>query len=165
MIIRIAKNNDLEALVSIYNQAIVAGFQTADMEPMTISDRKEWFESHAPKQYPIFVAEIDKQVAGYLSISPYRPGRRAVRYTAELSYYVHNSFQRRGIASNLMRQAIDICPSIGIKTLFAILIDRNSPSIKLLEKFGFEKWGFLPGVSDFDGVEAGHLYYGLRVQK
>jgi phosphinothricin acetyltransferase len=55
------------------------------------------------------------------------------------------------------------CYKLGIKTLFAIVIDANEASIKLMEKCGYEKWGHLPGVAIFDGVEAGHLYYGKRV--
>jgi phosphinothricin acetyltransferase len=52
---------------------------------------------------------------------------------------------------------------LGIKTLFAIILDDNEASVKLIEKCGYEKWGHLPGVAVFDGVEAGHLYYGKRV--
>ena len=35
-----------------------------------------------------------------------------------------------------------MCPSLQIKTLFAILIDSNHESIRLLEKHGFEKITF-----------------------
>jgi phosphinothricin acetyltransferase len=58
-----------------------------------------------------------------------------------------------------------MCPSLQIKTLFAILIDTNQASIRLMEKYGFEKWGYMPRVAEFDGVEAGHFYYGLRIDK
>ena len=47
--------------------------------------------------------------------------------------------------------------------LFAIILDSNQGSIRLLEKYGFKKWGHLPRVADFDGIEVGHLYYGLRI--
>jgi phosphinothricin acetyltransferase len=55
------------------------------------------------------------------------------------------------------------CSKLGIKTLFAIILDDNEASVKLIEKCGYKKWGHLPGVAVFDGVEAGHLYYGKRV--
>ena len=45
------------------------------------------------------------------------------------------------------------------------IIDNNTASIRQLEKYGFEKWGHLPRVAVFDGVEVGHLYYGLRIEK
>ena len=164
MNIRIAKLEDIGAIIRIYNQAIAAGQKTADIKPVTIDERKKWFSEHTPDKYPIFVAQDKNEIIGYLTISAYRPGREALRYTAEVSYYVHSDHHRRGIASNLLRHAIEMCPSLQIKTLFAILLESNQGSIKLLEKFGFEKWGYMPRVADFDGIEVGHLYYGLRLE-
>ena len=163
MKIRIAELEDLESIVEIYNQAVKAGQKTADTSPVTVKDRLQWFQNHTPEKYPIVVAEIENKVVGYLTISAYRPGRVAVRYTAEVSYYIHFDYHRKGIASKLLKHALDICSSLNIKTLFAILLDSNHGSYKLLEKYGFEKWGHMPAVADFDGVEVGHYYYGLRV--
>lgn len=165
MNIRIARMEDLGALVEIYNQAIAVGQKTADLTPVSVEDRKAWFEQHAPSQYPLLAAEQDGVILGYLTLSPYRPGRMALRHTAEVSYYVHFEHHRQGVASQLLREAIDLCPALQIRTLFAILIDSNQASVRLLEKFGFEQWGHLPRVAEFDGVEFGHLYYGLRVAK
>ncbi len=163
MNIRIAKIEDLEAIVNIYNQAIAVGHKTADTTPVTIDGRKKWFDEHTPDKYPILVAQDNDEVIGYLTISSYRPGREALRYSAEVSYYIHFDHHRKGIASKLLQEAIKICPSLQIKTLFAILIDNNHGSVQLLEKFGFKKWGHMPLIAEFDGIEVGHLYYGLRI--
>jgi L-amino acid N-acyltransferase YncA len=45
------------------------------------------------------------------------------------------------------------CLALQIKHLFAIVLEDNQASIRLLEKMGFEKWGYLPRVADFDGKE------------
>ena len=164
MNIRIARVDDLGPIVDIYNQAIAAGQKTADITPVTVDDRKQWFEDHTPSKYPILVAEENGSVVGYLTISGYRPGRMALRYPAEVSYFIDSGHHRRGIASRLLEYAIDLSPSLQIKTLFAILLDGNEGSIRLLEKFGFQKWGHMPRVADFDGTEVGHLYYGLRIE-
>ena len=165
MNIRTATIEDLETMVEIYNQAIAAGQKTADITPFTTEARKKWFEDHTPDKYPILVAENNNVIVGYLTISPYRPGRMALRNTAEVSYFIHFEHHRKGIASNLLRHAIGMCPALQIKNLFAILIDSNEASIKLMDKYGFEKWGHLPRVAEFDGIEVGHLYYGLRIIK
>ena len=162
---RMAELNDLEALVEIYNQSIVAGQKTADLTPFTTDDRMEWFEGHTPDKYPILVTEKEKKIVGYLTISEYRSGRNALRHTAEVSFFIHFEYHRQGIASRLLNHAIEICPTLKIKTLFAILLDGNQESVNLLKKFGFEKWGHMPRVAEFDGVEVGHLYYGLRISK
>jgi len=165
MHIRIAELKDLEALVEIYNQSITAGQKTADLTPFTSDNRKGWFEGHTPDKYPILVAEREKKIVGYLTISEYRSRRNALRYTAEVSFFIHFEYHRQGIASSLLNYAMEICPTLKIKTLFAILLDVNQGSAKLLKKFGFEKWGYMPRVAEFDGIEVGHLYYGLRISK
>ena len=162
MNIRIAELKDLKAIVEIYNQAIAAGEKTADITPVTLDGRKNWFRNHTPDKYPILVAE-EESVVGYLTISAYRPGRMALRHTAEVSFFIHFDHHRKGIASQLLQYAIDMCPSLQIKTLFAILVDSNQNSIRLLEKYGFNKWGYMPRVVEFEGIEYGHLYYGLRI--
>ena len=162
---RIAKPDDLNMLVDIYNQAISAGQRTADTIPVTIEDRIQWFEEHSPGKYPILVEEKDDLIIGYLTVSAYRPGRAALRHTAEVSYFVHFDFHRQGVSSRLLQYAIDLCPSLQIKTLFAILMESNTASVEQLKKFDFELWGHLPRVADFDGVEVGQLYYGLRVDQ
>ena len=159
---RIAKLSDLEAIVVIYNQAIAAQ-ATADLEPVTVEGRREWFAQHWPDQRPILVAECDDQIQGWVSLSEYRPGRRALRHTAEISYYVDEAHRRQGVATALMRAAIELCPSLEISTLFAILLDDNLASVQLLERFGFERWGHLPHVANFGGREVGHLYFGRRL--
>ena len=164
MNIRIAKFGDLEKIVEIYNQAIAAGEKTADITPVTVNDRKKWFKGHTPVKYPILVAEDGESIVGYLAINAYRPGRMALRHTAEVSYFIQFEHHRKGIASRLLQYAIDICPSLQIKTLFAVLVDSNQNSIRVLEKYGFEKWGHMPRVAEFDGIEFGHLYYGLRIE-
>ena len=162
MNIRIAELKDLKAIVEIYNQAIAAGEKTADITPVTLDGRKNWFRNHTPDKYPILVAE-EESVVGYLTISAYRPGRMALRHTAEVSFFINFEHHNKGIASRLLQYAIDMCPSLQIKTLFAILVDSNQNSIRLLEKYGFNKWGYMPRVVEFEGIEYGHLYYGLRI--
>jgi len=164
MRIRTARQADLARIAEIYNQAVALKSATADLDPIEPGDRVRWLEEHVPEKYPIYVAEVDDKVIGWCSLSPYRPGRMALRYTAEISYYIHEGYRRKGIGSALVKHAIAQCEKLGIKTLFALLLDVNVASVKLLEKHDFAKWGHMPNVADFDGQECGHLIYGLRVR-
>jgi len=161
--IRIAKLDDLPAIVTIYNEAVASRFATADTKAVTVASRHNWFIEHEPASRPIFVWEDACEVTGWCSLSAYRRGRAALRFTAEISYYVRADSRRKGIASNLIRHSAEACRSLQIKNLFAIVLERNMPSCCLLEKLKFEKWGFLPRVADFDGQECGHVYYGRRI--
>jgi L-amino acid N-acyltransferase YncA len=160
---RIATDKDLPVIVEIYNQAIVLGSATADISPITLESRKLWLQEHSADHYPVFVAINLDVVVGWCSLSAYRPGRMALRHTAEISYYIDKDTRGKGVGSFLISHAIERCSTLGIKTLFAIILDINIESTQILEKFGFSKWGHLPDVADFDGQECGHLYYGLRV--
>lgn len=164
MNIRIARIEDLPAIVAIYNQSIPGNRSTADLTPVRPEERRGWFAEHTPEKYPIHVAEIDNVIAGWCSISAYRPGRMALRFTAEISYYIDSAFHRQGVATELVGHAIATCRQLQIKNLFAVVLERNESSARLLEKTGFERWGCLPRVADFDGEECGHIYYGMRVR-
>lgn len=163
MRIRLAQHDDLPAIVDIYNQSIPSRQSTGDTEPLRVEDRMTWFAEHRPNQHPIFVAEVGGNVAGWCSLSPYRPGRAALRYTAEISYYIATAHQRQGLGRALVEHALTACPLLGIKHVFAIVLEGNQASLKLLEKLGFEQWGYLPAVADFDGREVAHVYYGRHV--
>lgn len=161
--IRIAIGEDLPAITEIYNQAVGLQSATADTSPVSVESRRTWLKDHSPDQYPVFVAASKDGVLGWCSLSAYRPGRMALRHTAEISYYIDERFRGQGIGTLLVSHAIGQCEQLDIKTLFAIILDINKDSVLILEKYGFEQWGHLPGVADFNGRECGHLYYGLRV--
>jgi L-amino acid N-acyltransferase len=163
--IRVAEIDDLPMIVDIYNQAVPTFRSTARMKPVTVEERKAWFDEHDPQTHPIFVAEQDDCVIGWCSLSDYRPGRPALRFTSELSYYVDTDHHRQGVGSRLVHHALETGPSLGIKNIVAVLIDRNEASRKLLEKLGFQQWGYLPRVLDFNGEEYGEYYYGIRVSE
>jgi phosphinothricin acetyltransferase len=161
--IRIASATDLPAIVEIYNEAVEQRFATADLRPVTVDERRAWFDDHEPSLYPIHVFERDQAVIGWCSFSSYRSGRDAVRGTAEISYYVGRGSQGRGVGSALVQHAVREAPRLAKRVLFGILLERNHASIRLLEKCGFELWGRLPDVALVDGELVSHLYYGRKV--
>lgn len=161
--IEIASKKDWVRIIEIYNQSIKTGYSTADLSSVTLESRKEWFSQHNSIRYPIYIAKMNGQVVGWCSLSPHRPGREALKTTSEISYYIDEAFHRRGIAKKLINHAIDQATVLGLKNLFALMLDINIPSIKILENFGFQKWGHLPNVAEIHGKECGQFIYGIRV--
>ena len=161
VVIRMASPPDHAAIIDIYNQAIACN-ATAHLDQLTVEDRRDWFDSH-DTDYPLLVAEIGETVVGWASFGRYRPGRGALRHTAELSYYVDAAHRRRGVATALVTRSIELCESLNLRTLIAILLGDNGASISLLTRLGFEQWACLPGVADFGGRKVDHVYYGLLV--
>lgn len=162
MTIRDAVESDLPALVEIYNAAIPGRLATGDLEPVSVGSRLAWFRAHAPGSHPIWLLEIGGAVAGWLSFQPFY-GRAAYRATAELSIYVAPEHQRKGVGRLLLADAVRRAPSLGIKTLVGFIFAHNEPSLHLFEGLGFQRWGLLPGVADFEGAERDLVIVGLRL--
>jgi len=160
--IRKAVVEDLSALTNIYNQAIKAN-QTADSIPMTTADRMSWFTAHQNPKFPLIIAEQENVVCGYATLSNYRGGRPALRTVVEVSYYIHQDHQRKGLGTTLLEKSLELAKALEFKHAVAILLETNLPSIHLLEKFKFEKWGHLPNVAEFDNAVCGHVYYGKHL--
>jgi phosphinothricin acetyltransferase len=163
MQIRIAEEKDYQDVVKIYNHAVDEKFATADSEHVTVESRKEWFALHSPESYPIYVAEEHDEIIGWCALSPHRPGRKALSTVAEISYYIHKKHRKKGVANSLIIYTIESAKSLGFKNLISILLDLNKPSIHILEKFAFEKWGHLPNVADIDGTVCGQFIYGRKI--
>lgn len=158
--IRTASRQDLPAIDDIYNQAIEQGFRTAHTTPLTKSERERWFRNHTPGMYPIYVYQKGKQILGWASLSPYRSGREALSEVAEISFYVDYRTHGQGIGSALVEHCIQRAPELNKRVLFAIVIEGNRASRFLLEKFGFEQWGYLPEAVRARNEIRGQLYLG-----
>jgi L-amino acid N-acyltransferase YncA len=152
MKIRDAKDADLPAIVAIYNAAVATRISTAQLEPVTVEERRDWIRDHSPDRHPFWVAEIEGQVAAWLTVKPFLP-RCAYAGTVELSVYVGDKFRRRGIARALLQEALARRDSLGITAMVGLIFGHNQPSLRLFEQLGFERWGFLPGVAQIDGAE------------
>ena len=162
MIIRDASEADLPAIVEIYNEAIRGRISTAQLDEVSVAERRAWFHSHSGKSHPLWVAEIDGQIAGWFSFHPFIK-RAAYRATAEVSVYVGEKFRRRGAGKALMEKAIAHSPNLKLSALVGYIFEHNEPSLRLFEQLEFEHWGFLPRVTRIDGVEHGIVIMGRHV--
>ena len=160
--IRDAIEADLLSIVTIYNAAIPCQLVTADVEPVTPESRLDWFLAHTPHDRPLWVVEINDNIAGWLGFRSFY-GRPAYQSTAELSLYVHPDYQRMGIGRKLLRRAIETAPTLKLATLLGFIFADNHPSLKLFQQFDFEQWGYLPRVAKFDRGEQDLVILGRRI--
>jgi L-amino acid N-acyltransferase YncA len=151
MIIREAVEDDLPAIVEIYNVTVPTRMVTAELEPTTVEARQAWFREHSSQHYPLWVAESKGRVVGWLDFKRFLP-RCAYCGTAEISVYVDEEFRRGGVGQRLLEQAIARAPSLGLTALVGLIFGHNEPSLRLFQRLGFEQWGFLPRVAQLDGV-------------
>jgi phosphinothricin acetyltransferase len=162
MMHRLATLADLPQIVATYNATVASRMATADLEPVSVASRVSWFEAHVPDRRPLWVVEDSGQVAAWLSFSSFY-GRPAYDKTAELSVYVGEAHRRRGLGAYLLAQALGHAPTIQVDTLLGFIFGHNAPSLALFARFGFARWGELPGVAALDGVERDLVIVGRRV--
>ena len=162
MLIRDAAVSDLPAIVAIYNSTVPGRMVTADTEPVTVESRLPWFREHSPGFRPLWVAEDDGRILAWLSFQSFY-GRPAYHATAEVSVYVSEAHRREGTGSMLLERTIARGPGLGLKTLMGFIFAHNEPSLRLFEKFGFEWWGFYPGIAELDGVERDLVIVGRKL--
>ena len=162
MNIRDATHQDLPTIVAIYNLTIPSRMVTADTQEISVASREKWFTDHSPDHRPLWVAEENGMVVGWLSFSSFY-GRPAYNATCEISVYLAPDQQRRGLGTAMLRRSIVYAPHIGVTTLLGFIFGHNQPSLRLFEKLGFERWGHLPGVAVLDNVQRDLIILGLRV--
>lgn len=153
MPIRHAVPADLPEIVSIYNASIPGRMATADLAPVTVEEREQWFAEFNPRRRPLWVlCEMPEPVPrAWLSLRSFY-GRPAYDETVEVGIYTAPEAQRRGHGRALLSHAIDVAPALGIRTLLAFTFGHNAPSLALFRSAGFTDWGVFPKVARLDGV-------------
>jgi L-amino acid N-acyltransferase YncA len=160
--IRDAVEEDLPAIVEIYNSTVPSRMVTADPELVSVESPRAWFSEHDPESRPIWVAEVDGEIAGWFSFENFRK-KPAYYATAEVSVYVCEKHRRKGIGRRLLAEAIRRAPEFGLKTLTGGIFGHNEPSIRLFEDMEFERWAHYPRVAELDGIERDLVVLGLRL--
>lgn len=161
--LRDATEDDLPSIVEIYNQAIPAGRATADTEPISVADRVEWFRKFDPTKRPIWVAVEGGEVIGCVYLSWFYEGRPAYDKTAEISTYVAEGQQGKGVGSLLKRKMIEACPNLGVENVISMYFDHNEATKRLNDKLGFAVVGYLPEIAEVYGKKRGLKIALLRI--
>ncbi|MEW9502669.1 GNAT family N-acetyltransferase [Jeotgalibacillus marinus] len=155
--IREALLSDVPAITKIYNDAILHTVATFDLVEQPLAERMVWFEKYGGK-YPLIVAEINGEVAGYSCLNPFRD-KDAYEDTTELSIYISPAFQGKGVGKKLMEEIIQHARSLGYHVMIGGITGGNEASVKLHERFGFEFAGCFKEVGyKFDQWQDVHFY-------
>lgn len=144
--IRPARLEDIDAILEIYNDAVLHTTASYDYEPWNKQQRREWFEEHAKNEYPVLVAEFDGgKVVGWSSLSRFH-SRRGYRYTAEDSVYIAPEHRGLGIGKQLLAPLLDAARQRQFHSIIGLIDASNEASVRLHARFGFEKAAFLKQV-------------------
>src|SRR5208282_3322116 len=127
--LRTAVAEDLPAVTAIYNAAVARTTGTFDLEPKTPDEQAAWFAKHGPS-HPVIVAEEGGRVVGWASLSPWSD-RCAYARSAEVSVYVDEGAQGRGVGGALLDELVARGRAAGAKQLLARIVAGNEGSLRL----------------------------------
>lgn len=139
MLVRPASLEDSEQIRAIYNLEVLTSTVTFDLVARSEEDQLAWMTAHAGV-YPLLVAEQDKTVIGFASLSPYRT-RPAYATTAEDSVYVETNWRGKGVGKALLSELVNTAGTHGFHALMARIVGDHATSIALHRAVGFELVG------------------------
>jgi L-amino acid N-acyltransferase YncA len=160
---------DLPRIVEIYNSAVLTRESTCDLEPITAGDRIPWFVKHAGSRRPIWVTEDtdapDAGVIGYLAFGYFMNERPGYFGTSDLAIYLHPSYQGKRLGTYFLGEAIRHAPTLDIEVIAVTIFGSNTASLRLFERCGFERWGFMPRVARLGELERDLVMMGRRITR
>jgi L-amino acid N-acyltransferase YncA len=145
MQIRDATEDDLPAILTIYNRFIASSNAVYTETPATLDDRRAWFTARRAGNFPVIVAD-DAGILGFATFGDFRPWPGYV-LTVEHSVFVHEAAHRRGVGTALVRHLIVEARSRDKHVMIGGVDAANAASIGLHRKLGFTEAGTLREVA------------------
>jgi L-amino acid N-acyltransferase YncA len=139
MRIRLATPDDAASIADIYAPYCINSSITFEIEPVSAEAMAERMIKLGVK-YPWLVADDNGTIAGYAYAGPHHE-RAAYRWSSNVSVYVDQAYQRRGIGRALYRSLFDFMRLQGFANAIAGITLPNPPSVALHESLGFKLVG------------------------
>lgn len=139
--LRAARDADLGQIAEIWNHEVLGTAATTDTEPRSSSAQREWLARHT-ERYPVVVAVApdEETVLAYGSLSPYL-AKAAFARTVEDSVYVERSHRGAGLGGLILAELIRRARELEHHSILARITARNSASLRLHARHGFEVVG------------------------
>lgn len=131
---------DVPAILAIVNDNILHSTSLYDYEPRSLDRQCELLREKTTKNFPVMVAEINGQLAGFGLYGEFR-FKDGYKFTVEHSVYVASDFKGKGVGGKLLQSLIELAKQQGLHTMIGVIDAENTESIRFHEKYGFKKVG------------------------
>ena len=155
------KNGDQESLVENANNIkIFNNVKDTFPHPYTYADASWWIEFCKETNQPAttFAIDIDEKVIGAVGIII---GNDVQRVTSEIGYWLGENYWGKGVATEALKQMTDYAfqnfPDL--VRLWAAVFEYNKPSMRVLEKAGYEFEGIRKKATIKNGVVIDEYVY------
>jgi L-amino acid N-acyltransferase len=137
-----AAEADLAGLVAIYNDVVATSTAIFSNLPVTLDERRKWWQARIGQGYPVLVARDAEGVAGFSSFGDFRPWP-GYRFTVEHTVHVRADRRGRGVGTQLLQALLARAAALGKHTMVAGVDAANAASIRFHERLGFSTAGRL----------------------
>ena len=138
MNIRPANSVDARQIAEIYNHYIATSHATFELDPIDSDEMLRRMADGWASRYPFIVCDCDSQIVGYAYGHQFRP-RRAYMHSIEVSVYIRPGHERKNIGTMLYKELFSEIRSRDFHVIVAGISLPNTASVRLHEKFAFEK--------------------------
>jgi L-amino acid N-acyltransferase YncA len=136
--IRDARDDDLPGILAIYNDVLLTSTAIYREEPVTLDDRRDWWQARQAQGQPVLVAVDETGVVGFASFGDFRawPG---YRFTVEHTVHIRSDQRGRGVGTALMHPLITRATAMGKHIMIAGVDADNDASLRFHERLGFAR--------------------------
>ncbi len=139
MTVRPATADDLAGITAIYDEQVLTGISTFDLEPPPPAYWARRLASGEPGDH--FLVDADAgEVVGFAYSSDYRP-RPGYRLTRETSVYLAEQARGHGLGRRLYDALLPRLAADGMHVALALIALPNPASVALHQACGFEHLG------------------------
>ncbi|MEL7214631.1 MAG: N-acetyltransferase family protein [Pseudomonadota bacterium] len=143
--IRDAQRSDLAAIADIWNAVIRGSTTTFTTREKTAATLSDWLTERIRAGEAVLVAVEGGTVLGFACYFPFRGGP-GYRFTKELSIYLRDDQQGKGLGRALMAALEARAAQNGIHSLWAGCSATNPGSVEFHRALGFQDIATLPEV-------------------
>ncbi len=141
--IRPSRDEDVEAITSIYAHHVLHGTGTFEVDPPSATDMAARRAEVLSRGLPWLVAAVDNRVCGFAYCNWFKP-RPAYRFSAEDSIYLAPHAKGQGLGRALLAELASQAERAGVRKLIAVIGDSsNTGSIGVHRALGFQPVGVL----------------------
>lgn len=135
-----------DAVLEIYGHGIASGMATFETK---VPDWEGFNIKYLP--HSRLLAVEDNIPVGWAALTPVS-ARSCYSGVAEVSVYVHQQHQRKGIGRTLLEALVNTSEQNGVWSLLSVIHEENRASIHLHEQCGFRFIGYRERIAQLDGV-------------
>ncbi|HEY7383031.1 MAG TPA: GNAT family N-acetyltransferase [Beijerinckiaceae bacterium] len=137
MFVRPAAAADLPEILTIYNEVIATSTAVYALDPVSLDERRTWFEGRRALGFPVLVADDGADVLGFASFGHWRGAWPGYRYTVEHSVHVRAGRRGSGIGRALVEALFPLARDLGMHAMLGGVDADNKASLRFHKRLGF----------------------------